>query len=68
MAGGDALAALAGDEFDFFEERLDARAGGGGDEDKWGVVEELEVGTDLLLEDFGVGGKGVVRCMLYVVS
>ena len=46
LAGGDALAALAGDEFNFLEERLDAGAGGGGDEDKWGVVEELEVVAD----------------------
>jgi len=52
LAGGDALAALAGDEFDLAEELLDAEAGGGGDEDKRGVVEELEVVADLLLEDF----------------
>jgi len=59
LAGGDALAALAGDEFDFLEERLDAEAGGGRDEDKWGVVEELEVVADLLLEELGVGGFAV---------
>ena len=58
LAGGDALAALAGDEFDFFEEALDAAAGGGGEEDDGGVVEELEVVADLLLVDFGVGGSG----------
>ena len=68
LAGGDALAALAGDQFDFLEERLDARAGGGGDKDKRGVVEVLQLVADLLLEELGVGGKGVVRCMLYVVS
>ena len=51
LAGGDALAALAGDEFDFLEERLDALAGGGGEEDEGGVVEELEVVADLLLVD-----------------
>jgi len=63
LAGGDALAALAGDEFDLAEELLDAEAGGGGDEDEWGVVEELEVGTELLLEDFliGFGWGGVLR-------
>ena len=63
LAGGDALAALAGDEFDLLEELLDAEAGGGGDEDEWGVVEELEVGTELLLEDFliGFGWGGVLR-------
>ena len=59
LAGGDSLAALAGDEFDLLEELLDAEAGGGGDEDEWGVVEELEVGTDLLLEDFLRDGRWV---------
>ena len=59
LAGGDALAALAGDEFDLLEERLDARAGGGGDKDKRGVVEELEVVADLLLVELGVGGLAV---------
>lgn len=68
LAGGDALATLAGDQFDFLEERLDARACGGGDKDQWGVVEVLELVADLLLEELGIGGKGVVRCTLYVVS
>ena len=43
----------------FLKRRLDALAGGGGDEDEWGVVEELEVVADLLLVDFGVGGLAV---------
>jgi len=59
LAGGDALAALAGDEFDLLEELLDAEAGGGGDEDKWGVVEELEVGTELGFEELLRGGRWV---------
>ena len=59
LAGGDALAALAGDEFDFLEERLDARAGGGGDKDEWGVVEVLELVANLLLVELGVGGLAV---------
>jgi len=58
LAGGDALAALAGDEFDLLEELLDAEAGGGGDEDERGVVEELEVGTDLLGIHFLINGGG----------
>jgi len=63
LAGGDALAALAGDEFDLAEELLDAEAGGGGDEDEWGVVEELEVGTELGFEELliGFGWGGVLR-------
>lgn len=59
LAGGDALAALAGDEFDFFEEGFDAGAGGGGDEEEWGVVEVLELVADLLLVELGVGGLAV---------
>ena len=61
LAGGDALAALAGDEFDFLEQLLDAVAGGGGDKDKRGVVEVLEMVADLLLEELGVGGPAVCR-------
>ena len=59
LAGGDALAALAGDEFDFAEELLDAEAGGGGDEYEWSVVEELEVGTDLGFEELLRDGRWV---------
>ena len=64
LAGGDALAALAGDEFDFLEEAFDALAGGGGEEDEGGVVEVLEVVADLLLVDFLIGGarSGVTEC------
>src|ERR1035441_5775025 len=51
LAGGDALAALAGVQFDFLEEAFDAFAGGGGEEDERGVVEVLEVVADLLLVD-----------------
>ena len=68
LAGGDALAALAGDEFDFLEERLDAGSGGGGDKDQWGVVEVLELVADLLLEELGVGGERVVGCWLLGVG
>src|ERR1035437_7495337 len=59
LAGGDALAALAGDEFDLLEEGFDSLARGGGDEDERGIVEVLELVADLLLVDFGVGGLGV---------
>ena len=58
LAGGDALAALAGDEFDLLEEAFDALAGGGGEEDERGVVEVLEVIADLLLVDVLVGLGG----------
>ena len=58
LAGGDALAALAGDEFDFFEEGLDSLPRGGGEEDERGVVEVLEVVADLLLVDVLVGLGG----------
>jgi len=68
LAGGDSLAALAGDQLDFLEERLDARAGSGGDKDKRSVVEELELVADLLLVELGVGGERVVGCWLLVVG
>src|ERR1019366_10809389 len=49
LAGGDALAALAGDEFDLLEEAFDALAVDGGEEDERGVVEVLEVVSYLFL-------------------
>ena len=64
--GGDALAALAGDELDFAEELLDAEAGGGGDEDEWGVVEELEVCCVTCCSK-RAGGRREGGCTLYVV-
>ena len=61
LAGGDSLAALAGDEFDFFEERGDAGAGGGRDEDNGSVVEELEFRTNLFFVKFWGGSRFKVR-------
>ena len=59
LAGGDALAALAGDEFDFLEQAVDPLAAGGGEEDDGGVVEVLEVVADLLFVEVlvGLGGR-----------
>src|ERR1035437_4951267 len=69
LAGGDALAALAGDEFDLLEEGFDSLARRGGDEDERGVVEVLELVADLLLVevlvDFGGrGGGGLHRIQI----
>jgi hypothetical protein len=58
LAGGDALAALAGDQLDLLEEAFDSLLVGGGEEDDGRVVEVLEVVADLLLVDVLVGGLG----------
>ena len=68
LAGGDALAALAGDEFDLLEEAFDSLAVDGGEEDDGGVVEVLEVVSYLLLVNLGVGLRGVAGCRLQVAS
>ena len=49
LAGGDALAALTGDEFDLLEEAFDSLPVDRGKEDDGGVVEVLEVVSYLFL-------------------
>jgi len=61
LAGGDALAALAGDELDLFEEAFDSLPRRGGEEDDGGVVEVLEVVSYLFLVDSLVRRGRVTR-------
>ena len=68
LAGGDALAALAGDELDLFEEAFDSLPVDGGEEDERGVVEVLEVVSYLFLVDFLICRGRVASCRLQVAS
>ena len=61
LACGDALAALAGDELDFFEEAFDSLPVDGGEKDDGGVVEVLEVVSYLFLVDSLVRRGRVTR-------